>query len=284
LALVDPLRYVSSRLRNAGIEAPEREAEILLIYILGIDRITLYKEPISISDEKRQLLDEMIQRRCNREPLQYITGECEFFGLKFCVGRGVLIPRPETEIVTEFAIKKIEEMRSGIKNVLDLCTGSGCIAISIARLNPSLIVYGIDSSPDAIKYAMVNASFHKTDNVRLICGDLFAPLRQARVFDLIVCNPPYIKSRDIKTLQPEIRDWEPIHAIDGGDDGLLYYRRIISEAGAYLKRGGVLIFETGDEQSKDVISIMEQHGFIELMIECDYSGMERVVSGRWINS
>ena len=284
MALVDLLRYVSSRLRKAGIEFPEREAEILLIHILGIDRITLYKDPISISDEKRQLIDEMIQRRCNREPLQYITGECEFLNLKFRVGQGVLIPRPETEIVTEFAMKKIDEMRSGIKNVIDLCTGSGCIAISIARHNPSLVVYGIDSSPDAIKYAMVNASLHKTDNVRFICGDLFAPLRQDRMFDLIVCNPPYIRSGDIRILQPEIRDWEPIRAIDGGDDGLLYYRRIISEAGTYLNKEGILIFETGNDQSRDVISIMEKHGFVDLIIECDYSGMERVVSGRWINS
>jgi len=288
---IDKLKEAKGILSNAGIENPERDAEVLLSHCLGIERVILYSDNPGISDEMNMQIDALIKRRTGREPLQYILGYTEFYGLKIKVGPGVLIPRPETELLAEEAITTIANCKLQVASedkdssfilhpsslmILDLCTGSGCIALALAKAFPDALVYGTDMSADALGYAKENAGLNNIKNIIFLKGDLFKPIKDMQ-FDMIVSNPPYIRKDDMKLLQPEIRDWEPVAALDGGEDGLDYYRKIISGAGDYLKENGTLLIEIGMGQSGSIRKMAEDEGFNNIQIFKDYAGIDRIV-------
>jgi release factor glutamine methyltransferase len=229
-----------------------------------------------------------VERRAKREPLQYILGYVEFLGLKIKVGRGVLIPRPETELLAEETIKTVKRKLLGVRKTsphssrftslrfLDLCTGSGCLALSLAREFRDAQVYGTDTSATAIHYAQENAALNGIKNITFIKGSLFEPVKEL-TFDLIVSNPPYIRSNDIKDLQPEIKDWEPQDALNGGKDGLDYYRDIISAARNYLNEEGYLMLEVGINQADAIKGMAEDAGLKDIILIKDYAGIDRIL-------
>ena len=291
---IDKIKEVTKALFPLEIESAEREAELMIRYGLHIDLVKLYSENPELGKEEELLIQQMINRRSEREPLQYILGSVDFMGLNIEVGEGVLIPRPETELMAEHAIKTIINYELQITNrdslpvtrysslsILDLCTGSGCLALAIAKEFPESEVIGCDNSEDALNRAKRNAEINKVENVKFIQGDLFNPVSNKDPFDMIISNPPYIKTEDIKGLQPEVRDWEPLMALDGGTDGLDYYRLIIPESTQYLKNNGIVMFEHGDGQSDDIAAILDEKGFEEIEMIKDYSGKERVIQARW---
>lgn len=276
----DKLKEISDAFKNAGIEDSAKEAEILITETLHIDKSKLYADSLEISDETSKHIDSLAERRLQGEPIQYIIGHVDFYGLKINVGRGVLIPRPETELVVEEAIKQLKlfKVHGSRLTVLDLCTGSGCIALAIAKEFPDAKVYAVDRSDEALKYSRENASQNNIENVCFIKGDLFNPVK-GLVFDLIVSNPPYIKKSGIKSLQKEIRDYEPIDALDGGEDGLDFYRRILRESPYFLKKDSFLILEIGHDQADDVKDIAIDYGFKDINFMQDYSGIRRIFIG-----
>jgi len=280
MRVIEKIRETGRFFDHAGIEEPIREAEALVRHALSIDTMRIYKDNPLIGEQEEGILEEMLRRRADREPLQYITGYVDFLGLRIVVGSGVLIPRPETEIMAEEAMKRITHHASRI-TVLDLCTGSGCIALSLAKEFPDAHVYGSDVSKVATGYARKNAMINSINNVRFITGDLFKPFKKQRPFDVIISNPPYIRTGDIEGLQPEIKEWEPLSAIDGGEDGLSFYRRIIPDACHYLKDGGLLIMEICPDGAGWIVDMLEESGYSHLEILMDYAGMERIVMARW---
>jgi len=275
---LDLLRTSKELLARSSIEDAAREAELIIAHCLTIDRATLYRDNPEISGDLMEKIDEILNRRAEREPLQYILGYEEFLGLKIKVGRGVLIPRPETELLAEETVKVISNFKFQISNfkILDLCTGSGCLALSLARDFRDAQVCGTDISATAIQYAQENAALNGITNITFIKGSLFEPVK-GLTFDLIVSNPPYIRSTDIKDLQPEIRDWEPQDALNGGKDGLDYYRFIISAARNYLNEGGYLMLEVGINQADSVKGMAEDTGLKDIRLIKDYAGIDRIL-------
>jgi release factor glutamine methyltransferase len=310
---LDKLREATEFLKRYGIEDAGREAEIIVSHCIGINRTILYRDNPEIREEEIERIDELLKRRSKREPLQYILGYVDFYGLKIKVGKGVLIPRPETELLAEEAIKTVRQKfnpplppdnpplppfskggMGGFKKegsggiyILDLCTGSGCLALALAKEFPDAKVYGTDISENAIRYAKENAELNCINNVTFLEGNLFDPIAELIArhpspvnFDLIVSNPPYIKRDDIKYLQLEIKDWEPVEALAGGENGLDYYKAIIPGAKGYLKEGAYLILEIGAGQAREVRRIAEEAGFINISMIKDYAGIERIFVAR----
>lgn len=261
----------------SGMNDSAKEAEALIAGILCIDKSALYSGVFDPSDEQLNAVNIAVERRLRGEPLQYITGYTDFLGLKIKVGDGVLIPRPETELLTEKVIDHIKKRVAPV-SVLDLCTGSGCIALAIAKHCNNAEVRGVDRSEAALEYAVRNAESNNIPNAGFLRGDLFAPVESER-FDVIVSNPPYIRTKDIASLQREIRDYEPLAALDGGEDGLVLYRRIFSGAKEHLKSGGLLALEIGYDQSEDVRKSALVSGFTDMAFYKDYSGIERIFWG-----
>jgi len=217
----------------------------------------------------------MVARRARREPLQYILGSQEFMRLEFAVTPAVLIPRHDTEVLVTEAVRRAGEAN----RILDIGVGSGCIAVSLAKALPRAEVMGVEASPEALALAEKNAEAHGV-RVTLFEGSLFEPFSGQR-FDLIVSNPPYIPTADLEALQPEVRDFEPRQALDGGTDGLDFYRLIIPAATDYLNPGGWLLFEVGIGQTKSVQALFELTGkFSDLFTAKDPNGIERVVGGQ----
>ncbi len=291
---LDKLRNAREFLKNSGIEDASREAEMIISYCLEIDRVTLYRDNPLISKDIILKIDNFLKKRAKRQPLQYILGYTEFYGLKIKIGKGVLIPRPETELLVEEAIRIVRNYisdqclpphpplsKGGLRGgdvILDLCTGSGCLALTLAKEFPDAQVYGTDISEIAIRYAKGNAKLNKIKNVIFIKGSLFEPVKKSlNAFDLIVSNPPYIKRNDIRNLQREIKDWEPVKALDGGENGLDYYRAIMPDARNYLKKGGCLMLELGVSQADAVRKMAEDAGFVNISLIKDYAGIERIL-------
>lgn len=272
--VIEKIKEVSTLLESKGIEDSAKEAVLLITETLQIDKHTLYAKDIEITYETSGFIDSLVQRRIRREPIQYILGHVDFFGLKIKVGKGVLIPRPETEIIAEEVIK-ILPSEAEVK-ILDLCTGSGCLAFAIAKNFPYSKVFGTDISDRALEYAVENAKINNIKNISFFSGSLYEPARQFTPFDLIVSNPPYIKKNDIDSLQQEIKDWEPHTALDGGEDGMEFYRKIISDAGKYLSDNGYVFLEIGMGQADDIAKIAKQAGFSDINIIKDFAGIERV--------
>ncbi len=293
---IDKLREVTKTLKISGIEHAEKEAEILLRHSLDFSAVEIYRDNPKLSERHIKTLEGVLERRLCREPFQYITGYVDFLGQKLLVGPAVLIPRPETEFMAEQAIKRFTVHGSRF-TVLDLCTGCGCLALALAKEFPEAQVYGSDKSGAAIGYAKKNAEINGIKNVTFLTGSLFAPLeklsnprpepgskavkRQLLTFDLIISNPPYVKTDDIQFLQPEIKDWEPFSSLDGGSDGLDFYRELIPSARGFLKNEGLLMVETGAGQSCAVTDIMESSEYKHIEIIKDYAGIERIILARW---
>lgn len=261
-------------LRAAGIEEAALDARLLLEHVCGTDRNTLLvhgDREVSFTESGRY--EKMLAERAAHIPLQQITGVQCFMGLEFFVDEKVLIPRQDTELLVEEAL---HELHDGMR-ILDLCTGSGCILLSLLKYSNDCEGVGADISADALAVAEKNRSLLGIGNARFIRSDLFENVEGS--FDLLVSNPPYIQSAVIETLMPEVREHEPRSALDGGEDGLFFYRRILAECGAYLKRGGELFFEIGYDQGEAVKRLMEESGFLEVRVIKDYGGLDRVVAG-----
>lgn len=276
--LTDYLKEITVRLKNAGIKDAEKEAEAILCLALNINKSALYSHDfneISNNDNSAvHALDTLTTRRLTREPFQYIAGETEFFGLSLIVGKGVLIPRPETELLVEILTGIISGAANPTINVLDLCTGSGCIALALAKQFPASTVHAVDISETALRYATANATANNITNVVFYTGALYDPV-STMTFDVIISNPPYIKTSDIDLLDPEIRLYEPIEALDGGPDGLNFYKKIINGAAGCLAADGIMAFELGDTLANSVMEIAHAAGYVNVTLMTDYSSNDR---------
>lgn len=271
--------------KNKGIINPEREAEILLNYFLKMSRSEIYLnyDRVLNNTEKRQL-EKKIQKRIDKIPLQYITKHQEFMGMDFLVEEGVLIPRPETEILVDEVIKRLKNYRySDNLKVVDLGTGTGIIATCIGKFIEDIIIYATDISKKSLQLALKNARKHNCkDKIIFLQGDLFEPFIgriEKNSLDVIISNPPYINSYNFKLLPPEIKNNEPKIALSGGIDGLDYYRKIIKKSPYYLKKCGFMALEVGINQSKMVEELILKEDSFNQNIETikDYLGIERVV-------
>ena len=279
----EALKNAVEKLGAAGVDAPAQDAGFLITHLLKVKRHELFLNPErELTDAEASQFDSFIERRCRREPSQLITGECEFRGLTFRVTGDVLIPRPETEILIDEALEKAASFEEAAPHcAIDLCTGSGCMAVSFAKEAPLWRVFATDISPAALKIARVNAEANGVGNrIELLEGDLFAPLKGIKA-GLILSNPPYVTAADMKTLDPEVALWEPAGALYGGADGLDFYRRITAEAPEHLLPGGFLIMEIGWGQAGEVRKLLEKEGhFTDIKIRKDYAGIERVAVAR----
>lgn len=259
------------------------EAELLFSEILNCDRLSLYQNKnLSLDRNKSLLLACVLKRRITGEPIQYILGKSEFMGLEFRVDKNVLIPRPETEILVETVINLVHSSRLKVHSILDMGTGSGCIAVSLAKFIPGLIITAIDISEKAIEVARQNALLNNV-KINFLVSDLFsnAELRTMH-YELIISNPPYVATEEIKSLQPEII-YEPYIALNGGRDGLDFYRRIADSAFTYLKEGGLLVMEMGFGQNEQIENIFQKSKKFEIISTVkDYNNIDRVITVRKI--
>ena len=279
------LKNIRKIFKDKGIMNPEREAEILLSYFLEMSRSEIYLNSDRVlKDIEKAQLEKKIQKRIEKIPLQYINKHQEFMGMDFLVEKGVLIPRPETEILVEEVIRKLKNYKcSNSLRVADLGTGSGIIAVSIAKFIEDVIIYATDISKKSLQIALKNAQKHGCkDKIIFLQGDLFEPfigIIKKNSLDGIISNPPYIDSHDFESLPPEIKDNEPKVALSGGIDGLDYYRKIIKKSPQYLKKNGFMALEVGFNQSKIVKElIIKENNFNQnIEITKDYLGIERVV-------
>lgn len=262
-------------LEHAGIPDAKLDAWYLLEYVTGISWASYFGDPKrEVPEEQAESYREVILRRAGHIPLQHITGEQEFMGYSFLVNPDVLIPRQDTETLTEEALKFTEP---GMK-VLDLCTGSGCILISLMKKCHGLTGTGCDISEKALKTARENGRRLQVE-ASWIQSDLFEQISER--FDLIVSNPPYIRTGVIEELQEEVRLHDPWIALDGKKDGLYFYRRIIAESTGYIRDNGALMFEIGHDQAEDVVRLMEEAGYTQIRVKKDLAGLDRVVTGRY---
>lgn len=263
------------RLREAGIKEAELDAWYMLEFITGITKASYYGEPAKEVDEEKALeYLEKIQIRSTRVPLQHITGEQEFMGYPFLVNDHVLIPRQDTETLVEEALKI---SYTGMK-MLDMCTGSGCILLSMLKMKPEIEGTGCDISEEALKVAEANRKRLEV-NAKLIQSDLFEHIEGT--YDMIVSNPPYIRTAVIAELQDEVRLHDPWIALDGKEDGLFFYRKIVRESGRYLRKGGTLLFEIGHDQGEAVSELMKAEGYSDVKVKKDLAGLDRVVIGMY---
>jgi len=276
------LKNIRKIFKDKGIMNPDREAEILLSYFLEMSRSEIYLNSDRIlKDIEKTQLEKKIHKRIEKIPLQYITKHQEFMGMDFLVEKGVLIPRPETEILVEEVIRKLKNYKCS--RVADLGTGTGIIAVSIAKFIEDVIIYATDISKKSLQIALKNAQKHGCKNkIIFLQGDLFEPfigIIKKNSLDGIISNPPYIDSHDFESLPPEIKDNEPKVALAGGIDGLDYYRKIIKKSPQYLKKNGFMALEVGFDQSKILKElIIKENNFNQnIEITKDYLGIERVV-------
>lgn len=266
------------QLFDADIPEAELDARLLLEYVCGTDRSTLFAHgDKDVTGQQRACYETCIGRRSLREPLQHITGEQNFMGLDFLVNEHVLIPRQDTEILVE---EVMLDLHDGMR-ILDMCTGSGCILLSLLQYSNDCTGVGADVSEQALQVARQNAQcLGKSEVTEFLCSNLFEKVEGK--FDIIVSNPPYIRSDVIETLMPEVRDHEPRMALDGYEDGLFFYREIIRQAGMHLCHGGRLYFEIGYDQAQQVSELMRQMGFEEITVKQDYAHLDRVVYGTYM--
>ena len=262
-------------------DTPKLDTEILLQKALGdVDRLYIQLNlDKKLSDEELKCFNEMINDRLNGRPIAYIVKNREFMALDFYVEEGVLIPRPDTEPLVEEVI----ELSKGMKDVtiVDIGTGSGAISVSLAKYIKNSYVYSLDISDKALSIGKKNAVNNEVDDkIEFIKSDVFTGIKDRNLkLDIIVSNPPYIKKEDIKTLHTQVKDYEPYIALEGGEDGLDFYRTITEESLKYLKSNGILAFEVGYDQANDVCTIMKNHGYKKIYTKKDLQGIDRVVIG-----
>ncbi len=269
------------RIKGRPYGNPILEATLLLGKVLNVDKVYIYTHgDEEVPDFIAEKYLEMIDRRKEGYPVQYIINEKEFMGLDFYVEEGVLIPRPDTEILVEYVLDYIDRVHGNEDiDVLDIGVGSGAIGISIAYYRKNANVCGVDISDKALKVSNINKERFNLNNVTLIKSNLFENIDRNKKFHIIASNPPYIPKDDIEALLEEVRDYEPRTALEGGLDGLDFYRRIIPESKHHLHEKGLLIFEIGYNQNNNVRDMMEREGFINIETLKDLQGLDRVVLG-----
>ena len=275
---------VKERLRAAGVPSPGVEAELIVGHVVGLKRSEILgRRERKITQPEEDVVMELVERRTRRIPLQYLLGECEFMSLPFKVREGVFIPRPETESLVEAIIAKAGAGGCPSASILDVGTGSGVIAVSLAKyLEPTLVV-GTDISRDALEIARANAILNRVEPVtRFVACDGVDALRsdEEAGFDIVVCNPPYVETDEIPGLQPEIRFFEPQAALDGGPDGLRFIDGLLPGLPSILRKGGLAAFEIGETQGPRVRALFEQTGFGAVEIVKDLGQRDRIVLGR----
>jgi release factor glutamine methyltransferase len=270
----------SARLAQAGVASARLDAELLMAAATGVSRTAIIMGAAQIDAATLGRFERMVARRAAREPLAYIVGRREFFSLEFAVRSGVLIPRPETETVVEAALDFLSGRSAA--TVLDIGTGSGAIAIAIAANAPAARIVALDISKVSLEVAAENAWRHRcVDRITFLESDCFAALDDNRSpFDLIVSNPPYVAEADLATLAPEVRDFEPRSALEGGHGGLEFYRKIADSVARWLVRRGEVILEVGAAQADAVETMMRAAGCDTSVRMCDLAGVERVVRSR----
>lgn len=273
-----------SRFRQEGIPEAELEAELLLRFFLGVDRTGLYLDDRQFTETELLSFDGLVLRRLKREPLAYIIGEKEFWSLSFEVSPGVLIPRPETELIVENVLSLVEDPSSYTGRILDLGTGSGIIATTLAIELPKARLVAVDSSGEALEVAAINIARHRvSDRITLIRGDWFSPLNEEEAFDFIVSNPPYVSEGSRGELQPEL-DFEPPQALFAGAEGMDAYRTIVSKAGNYLLPHGMVLLEIGSDQQQMIEDLFDEIVGLELIeIRKDYAGLPRIAVAKAVD-
>ena len=284
------LEAAADRLAAAGVQEAAGDAWLMMSEAFSISRTDYYMHCDDECDcsgsEQYSLFESMVDRRCRREPLQYILGKSYFMGYEFKVTPDVLIPRFDTEILVEESLKYI---KSGDR-ILDMCTGSGCIAVSVmlewnrkqksASEDTRIVVDAVDISDAALAVARKNAAKLGAEQVNFISGDMFENTKGQ--YNVILSNPPYIPTEDIKELEPEVKDCEPVTALDGTEDGLFFYRILAGESGKHLHSGGYLLMEIGYNQAEAVSLLLEENNFADIKVVKDLAGLDRVVCGRRI--
>ena len=289
MTLLEAIQRSTEFLAKKGVDSPRLQTELLLAHLLKQPRMRLYLDferiltPAEVDGFRK-----LIRRRGQREPLQHIMGSASFCGLELAVNGDVLIPRPETELLAERGwtfLNQLPPINSPPRTALDFGTGSGCLAIALAIKCPPAEVYALDISAAALAVARQNAARHGlTERIRFLEGEGFAPVPAGTRFDLIISNPPYIPSGDIASLQPEVRDYDPHRALDGGADGLDCARRLAAESARFLKRQGRLMLEFGDGQAERLREVFEQQKWIVEAIEEDYTHQPRFMVARRLSS
>ena len=282
------LHSAIAKLKKSAIEFPEINADTLLAHVLSCDRANLYTNPDDhINDFDIYKYNELIHKRASHIPLQYITKRVEFMSLDFVVDERVLIPRPETEILVDTVLKKTDNnlYHDRIITVIDIGTGSGNIAVSLAKNISDIKIYASDISQEALAVANENIQRHDvTDKIQLLHGNVFeafsSNVKNGQV-DFIVSNPPYVSKSESKNLEPELIDHEPLLALIGGEDGLFFYKQIIKDAADWIKPGGYLIIEIGETLANSIIKLMQNElHYDEIEIINDLQGKERIISAK----
>ena len=285
MRILEVINRTTAYFEKQGIESPRLTIELLLAHLLEKKRLDLYLEFERELDEATLAkLRELVKRRAGGEPLQYITGETEFCGLKFMVDKRVLIPRPETELLVETVVKRLKpaDGASGDRalptTIIDVGTGSGCIAIALAKKLPTAEISALDISPDALEVARGNAALHQVEKkVRFFEGDLLEGLPSSFVAEAIVSNPPYVADGELAKLPKEVRDFEPVRALAAGEDGLKVIRRLVMNAKRALSASGFVALEIGTGQREAVEEIFGQQSYAVVEVVKDLQGHERVV-------
>ena len=277
MTVIEAIQKSTEFLGKKNVESPRLQTELLLAHLLKMPRMKMYLNfdrvllPVEIDS-----LRELIKRRGQREPLQHIVGSTSFCGYEISVTRNALIPRPETELLAELGWKFLLERQT--PTALDFGTGSGCIAIALAAKCPNAKITALDVSADALALAKQNALQNQAaERIEFLLGDGFAALAGKTQFDLLMSNPPYIASAEIETLDPEVKDFDPRGALDGGADGLDFYRRLAAEAKPFLKPDGKIMLEFGDGQADDIKKILDNEKWIVEALQDDYSQRARIL-------
>jgi release factor glutamine methyltransferase len=276
------ITWTTEHFQNKGVDNPRLEAEVLLAHLLGIDRMGLYLNyDTPLKEGERAVYREMIQRRTAGEPVAYIIGQKEFWSLKFAVSPDCLIPRPETEHLVEEAVRIGKEQEQPLR-VLEIGHGCGAVAIALATELAEAQIVATDISPGTRSLAQENAEAHGVgEHVRFVLGDIYPPREEP--FGLICSNPPYVPTGEILHLAPEVRDYEPLTALDGGEDGLRFFREIAEGAPDFLTEGGWLLLEMGKGQDLQVATILQEQGFTHVDLIPDYAGVKRVIRAQWLS-
>ena len=275
MTVAELFRYCKNRLDFT--DSPEFDTTCIFEDLLDIPKSKIYFNDISVSDEQIKFIDNVISRRENGEPLQYILGKWDFYDLTFSVGKGVLIPRPETETLVDFAIEKLKDIENPV--VYDLCAGSGCIGLTVAHHRKDSKVYLLEKEDGALKYLKSNKEKYNLVNAKIIQGDLFnIDFSQIPQADVILSNPPYIPANEIDGLQKEVH-FEPVTALDGGIDGLDFYRCIAEKWASKVKKNGYIALECGEEQSDDIINLFYGK-YSENQVIYDFNIIDRIVTFR----
>ena len=280
-SISEAVDFATEVLADAGIPEPVRDARALVCLAAEVDKAFTYAHPEHrLSAEQTARVSDFVRRRAGREPIQYISGRQEFYGRKFKVTRDVMIPRPETELIVEEGISLISGIRKPL--ICEVGVGSGCIVVSLLCEVPGSKAVALDISPAAIEMASANAeALGAKDRIELRESDVFSGLRDNETFDLVVSNPPYVPAEDIRTLQAEVREFEPESALTDGGSGLSIIEKIVSGAGAHLRAGGHLLMEIGFNQSQEVREIFLRHTNAEVEFFPDLQGIPRMVKARY---